>query len=84
MALNCTLKIAKMAKFNDTHVTTHMCAHIQKDTTKCWWGCGPTKFSYRSSENMKKISVTLENNLADSYKLKYTSLHATTFPHLGC
>lgn len=30
---------------------------------------------------MKKISVTLENNLADSYKLKYTSLHATTFPH---
>ena len=72
MALNCTLKIAKMAKFNDTHVTTHMCAHIQKDTTKCWWGCGPTKFSYRSSENMKKYQSL--------WKITYSKVKGTIMP----
>ena len=32
MPLNYTLKIVKMAKFNDTHMLPHICVHTYKKT----------------------------------------------------
>lgn len=57
---------------NTYHCTPIEIAKIKKaDTTKCWQECAATRALIYCWWEWKKMSITLENGLALSYKVKY-------------